>query len=118
MGDDVDMDFDMDDESTDTFSVSLEEGKDDGYIEANGDTYTATNYDGNEFLGWYKKGESTPYSIEATAKLSGSEFVAKFKSNNVTNQNGYELLETGTSLLNDSWLQAKTQDTWVIIAVS
>ena len=118
LGDDVDMDFDMDDESTDTFSVSLEEGKDDGYIEANGDTYTATNYDGNEFLGWYKKGESTPYSTEAIAKLSGGEFVAKFKSNNVTNQNGYELFETGTSFLNDSWLQAKTQDTWVKIDVS
>ena len=118
LGDDVDMDFDMDDETSTSFSVNLEEGKDDGYITKDGDEYTATPYDGNEFLGWYKKGSSTPHSTETTATLTSGEFVAKFQSHNVVTENGYELYAKDTSLLNNTWAQAGTQDSWVYLKVS
>jgi lysophospholipase L1-like esterase len=117
LGDDVDMEFDLGDNSG-IFSVGLEAGKDDGYITNDGDIYTATPYGGNEFLGWYKKGSDTPYSTEATVKLTDGEFTAKFKSNNLVNQNGYELFEAGTNLLGDSWAQAGTQDSWVNLNVN
>ena len=107
LGDDVDMDFDMDDETSTSFSVNLEEGKDDGYITKDGDKYTATPYDGNEFLGWYKKGSSTPYSTEATATLTNGEFVAKFQSHNNVTENGFEAYNTGHDFKDITWFKTK-----------
>ena len=118
LGDDVDMEFDLEDVDPNAFSVSLENGKDDGYITQNGNTYTATPYDGNEFLGWFKNGSSTPYSKESTVTLTKGEFIAKFESHNVTSENSYELFAPETNLLNDSWAQAGTQDNWVEIKVT
>lgn len=103
--------------SADT-TVTLESGKDDGYIKNDGDTYTAIPYDGNEFIGWFESSDDNPYSTDATTKLPAGNFIAKFKSNNVVTQNGYELSEVGTSYLDDSWAHAGTKDSWVTITIS
>ena len=88
--------------------VTIEAGTDAGYIEQNGNYYTAVAYDGNEFLGWFKQGESTPYSTNTTEKLTDGDFVAKFKDNNIlSNAAGYELLSSGTNLKDSTWFTNK-----------
>ncbi len=93
---------------------------DHGYVITNDDNSTAVPYDGNEFLGWYKEVSDTPYSTETTittATINSENLTPKFLSHNLVNQNGYEDYEVGTDLLNDSWAQAGTQDSWVKLTV-
>lgn len=103
----IDTEIDMSDAEIPA-NVSLEAKTDAGYIKQSGNNYTAVAYEGNEFLGWFKEGESTPYSTNTTEKLTDGDFVAKFKDNNIlSNAAGYELLSSGTNLKDSTWFTNK-----------
>lgn len=118
LGDDVNLNVgdSLEDNEGDTnesvVSVSLEQGTDAGYFTNSGNIYTAFPYQGNEFLGWYKKEDNTLFSADTTANLPEGNYIAKFKDNNIVTANaGYELTAVDTNILGSAWVETGTQ-TW------
>lgn len=106
------------------FTVSVEDGKDAGYLEevVKGEnySYTAVAYTGNEFVGWYNGDEV--YSTDATITLAFDQdiaLVAKFIDNNVLTspKGGFELEPLNENYIGSSWGMVAT-DSWRTIKVT
>ncbi len=83
-------------------SVALESDVDAGYVDINGNTYTAVPYDGNEFLGWYnQEGELVSTNLTETFEDGNGVFTAKFKNNSIFESPGFEYSELGAVYTND-----------------
>jgi len=97
--------FGNDDPFAPKISVSLEDGKDAGYIQNVTDkSYTAVPYSGNEFLGWYNKADDSLVSADATVTLTDGDYVAKFEDNNLFPEpnGGFEIGTLNENLIGSS----------------
>ncbi|MBE6761353.1 MAG: exo-alpha-sialidase [Ruminococcaceae bacterium] len=75
-------------------NVCLEEGVDAGYVEINGNSYTAVPYEGNEFSGWYNE-DSELVSNNLTETFTDGLFTAKFEDNSIFESPGFEYSDLG-----------------------
>jgi len=83
--------------------VALEKNNDTGYVEINGNTYTAVPYGGNEFLGWYNsEGKLASTNLTETFDADDGVFTPKIKNNSIFESPGFEYSELGDVYTNDS----------------
>lgn len=104
-------------------TVVTEEGKDAGYLLKAGNLYSAVAYDGNKFLGYYKGDQLLTKENNLDITQYSGKIVAKFEDNNVLSSTGFELYNSGHSLMSfdensdSQFVCTEANSSWVFASV-